>query len=219
MTPHRRACRVVEHKLPTVQYPSRDINISFCCNYCFFLSADSNASRDKLCLKNDQDVLRQISREAELKQCFREREAALQALTDTMQLQNCELKRDIEQLHVRLNKETEAKSNLESSLDVSETKLSEAICKYERLQSDFISLGEESKETINKINEDKKSVDEALKIAQADWNAEIAHFKKTNKDLLEKLRYDKGDETRFVLKKNKDPFMLTKTKVIRLLGY
>lgn len=166
-----------------------------------------------MCLKNDQDVLRQISREADLKQCFREREAALQALTDSVQLQNCELKRNIEQLHVSLNKETEAKSNLESSLDVSERKLSETISKYERLQSDFISLGDESKKTINEVNEEKKSIDEALKIAQAEWDVEIAHFKKTNKDLLEKLRYDNGDEAiRFVLK-SKGLFMLTK------LGY
>ena len=175
------------------------------CNYNLsFLLADSNASRDKLCLKNDQDVLRQISREAELKQCFREREAATQALSDNIQLQNCELKRNIEQLHLSLNKEREVKSNLQSSLDVSERKLTEAICKYERLQSDFITLGEENKKTINKILEEKGSVDEALSEAQADLDVQSAHFKKTNEYLLKKSRYDNDDAVCI-----KNPFIFT----------
>lgn len=171
---------------------------------CLFLLADSNASRDKLCLKNDQDVLRQISREAELKQCFREREAATQALADNIQLQNCELKRNIEQLHVSLNKEREVKSNLQSSLDVSERKLTEAICKYERLQSDFITLGEENKKTVNEILQEKGSVDEALREAQADLDVQSAHFKKT--------RYDNDDAVYI-----KNPFIFTKQGVLGII--
>ena len=148
------------------------------------------ASKDKLCLKSDQDVLRQIAREAELKQCFREKETALQVSIDHLQLQNCELKRNVEELHMNLTKETEMKTNLKSSLALSESKLTEAICKYERLQSDFISLGDESKNTINKLQVEHKSLYEALQKTEADRQVHISQYKKTNEDLLGKSRYN-----------------------------
>lgn len=154
----------------------------------FFLLADSKSSRDKLCLKNDQDVLRQIAREAELKQCFRDREAAVQTSVDHVQLQNCELKRNMEQLQISLNKEVKTNTNLESSLALSESKFTEVICKYERLQSDFISLGDESKKTISKILAEKDCLHEAIMKTQADRDVEIVLLKKTNEDLQEQSR-------------------------------
>ncbi len=142
-------------------------------------------------MKNDQDVLRQIARESELKQCFRDQESALQTSIDHIQLQNCELKRNMEQLQISLNKEVKTNTNLESSLALCESKLTDTICKYERLQSDFISLGEESKKTISKILEEKGNIDEALQKTKADRDVEIAQLVKTNENLQEQTRYSR----------------------------
>ena len=150
--------------------------------------ADSKVSRDKLCLKSDQDVLRQIAREAELKQCFRDQETALQASIEHIQLQNCELKRNVEQLQTNLNKEMKTNTNLESSLSLSESKLTNVICKYERLQADFISFGEESKKNMSKVLEEKESLHEALKKTQAERDVEVAKLIKKNDDLEEQSR-------------------------------
>ncbi|XP_028405627.1 intracellular protein transport protein USO1-like [Dendronephthya gigantea] len=150
--------------------------------------ADSTSSRDKLCLKSDQDVLRQIAREADLKQCFRDKEAVLQATIDQTQLQNCELNQNVKQLQIDLSREEENKKVLQSSLALSESKLTDTLCKYERLQSDFISLGNESKSSFDKILEEKDCLQDALKNAKANRDLEVVQLQKKNDDLQEQTR-------------------------------
>ena len=123
-----------------------------------------------------------------MKQCFRDQETSLQASIDHIQLQNCELKRNVEQLQISLNKEVKTNTNLESSLSLSENKLTDAICKYERLQSDFTSLEEDNKKTMSKILEEKDRLHEALKKIQTDRDVEIAQLLKINEDLKEQTR-------------------------------
>ena len=141
-----------------------------------------------MCLKNDQDVLRQIAREADLKQCFRDKEAALQATIDQTQMQNCELDQNVKQLQIDLSREEESKKALQSSLDVSESKLTDTQREYERLQSDFISLGNESQSSMDKMIDEKQSLQEALRNAKKNRDLEVAQLQKKNDDLQEQTR-------------------------------
>lgn len=136
-------------------------------------------------------MLRQIAREAELRQCFRDEQTVLRASIDNLQLQNCELKQGMDAMKVTLDKEIETKKSVAASLAVSESKLSQVTCAYERLQCEFASRGDENKRAISKILNEKDDLNERLAKVKVDHDKEISELKIANEQFQEQSRYSK----------------------------
>lgn len=113
-------------------------------------------------------MIRQITRENELKNCFKEKETNLKETVDQLELQNMSLRREKEIL----------RKKLECDLDNKQLELTNFVRKYESLQTDFNSLECECKSTRDKLVEEnnslkmvfQKSEAEANVVKDAEWN-------------------------------------------------
>lgn len=136
---------------------------------------ESKRKNEELCQWNEKEVLRQLTREKELKLCFKETETSLQLTVDQLQLQDSNLHQDIQQLRHDL----EEKENLRRTL---ECDLADVVCERVRLQTELKSQEYESDAAINKLIAEKNKINEALQESQAE--KKLAQDSLCRKDVL-----------------------------------